>query len=353
MQLFTDEKQENLEHMVGSDSRAQNLEKVRRERLENLKKAEDTERKYFSGEDSIADLWNHAMRDVVSAYNHTKAMSTSRKATYNLLGKMGIDMYSREANRILNRAQEKADTIKTKLHVIDEKLYKRNGRGKGLAVQLEQEKELAVTHANALASSKRMKDEYRVEISKKRQELAELRQLQHENADKDYSGDIEYIGNEVENLEKEYKGLSDDMRRLSNKLHVYDAKIKTKEAIVSSISMVYSKGEHAYLDLMSSIEIAREFVNNGNLVDEGLVKTVLELEDAVDVTTGLVGMEEIMGNALIESTRQIRQRTETIKGITRDKDYLKDLKLDSNDDEQEIRSSTEDLIEQYATVHYK
>lgn len=326
------------------------LDETKRKQMQLLREAEKIEQKYSGNNMSIAQLWDKAVEDVVRIYNQGQEITGIKKTVYDTLKKFKINMYEREANKILNSAQSKADKIKNKLDYVNNKLNNDIGE-KGLSVILKEQREVATATANALVQSKSTIVEYSKEISSKEKELKELQKQAKANG-KDYSTDIEYIANKIEELKEERKGVKEDIRQLGNKLQVSDAKIETKGAIIGAINLVYTKGMIAYSDLQSEIEIAREFVNNGNLIDQGLGKAIVDIEDAVSTTYGIVGMGNRLGKTLVDSTKVITEKLRKVTGLVRDKEYVDDIKKQTNEDRQEFSANLDQKIAKYATMPY-
>jgi len=331
--------------------REMELDNIKQQQIELLKKAEDTEQKYTKSSDSIAELWNSAIQDIAKAYNSDIQTNKFKQKMYDTLQKVGIDMYQKQANKMLNSAQQKADSIKGKLDYLDDKLNN-DVSNDGIAVKLKHKKEIATDTANALIQSRILLEEYTKELSQKQQEIDELKTLSQENSTRDYSKELDYINNSVTKTKEQKQEVMGDIKKLTNKLYISNAQIKTKDAIVNSIELVYKKGMSAYNDLVSGIEITREFVNEGILMDKGLGRVVTDLDGILNTTNSIYGIEENLGKTLITSTKIINDKMENIQGNSRDQSYLNEIKKQTNEDEQKLNNNIEGIISEYATIPY-
>lgn len=327
------------------------LENIKQQQIELLKKAENTEQKYTKSSDSIAELWDSAIQDIAKAYNPDIKTNRFKQKVYDGLKKVGIDMYQKQANKMLNSAQSKADSIKNKLDYLDNKLNN-DVSNDGIAIKLKHKKEIATDTANALIQSKILLEEYTKENSQKQQEISELRNLSKEDNSADYSKEIEYVNTSITKIKEQKQQVMQDIKNLTNKLYISNAQIKTKDAIVNSIELVYKKGVNAYNDLLSGIEITREFVNEGILMDKGLGRVVTDLDGILEATDSIYGIEENLGKTLITSTKIINNKMEKIQGNSREQSYLNEIKKQTNDDEQKLNSNIESIIAEYATIPY-
>ncbi|MBW2981526.1 hypothetical protein KY343_01470 [Candidatus Woesearchaeota archaeon] len=337
-------------------TRQSRLEQLRREQREELKKAERAEREHFGGGDSISDLWDEAIKDVVSVYNDGEEITGIKKAFYDFVGKVtlgAVDMYSREANAMLSDARYKAKKMKKKLDYINKRLNKPSGRNKGIAVILREEEGLAALHANSLVKTKQSIEEYNVEIAKVEGEIAVIDQDVKDDQENDYNEDKELKLVDLKKMRTEYQGLEKDKNDLATKLARDNVRVKSKKAIVTAIEMVYSKGMTAYNNLDSQIQIAQEYLNEGRFIDEGLLKTVSDVDEAVGATIDLRKTEDILGRTVARATKKIAERMNEVEVLNQEKPYLDEMEIEANADEQKLNDMTDRLIKEYATVAVK
>ena len=260
-------------------------------------------------------------------------------------------MYQKQANKMLNTAQQKADSIKGKLDYLDNKLNN-DVSNEGIAVKLKHKKEIATDTANALIQSRILLEEYAKESSQKQQEISELKNISKEDPSINYTKEMDYLNNGISQLKEQKQQVRQDIKNLTNKLYISNAQIKTKDAIVNSIELVYKKGVSAYNDLLSGIEITREFVNEGILMDKGLGKVVTDLDGILETTDSIYGIEENLGQTLITSTKIINDKMKKIQGSSREQSYLNEIKKQTNEDEQKLNNNIENIIAEYATLPY-
>ena len=332
------------------------LEQLKREQREQLKEAEKAEREHVGGGESIAQLWNDAIKEVAKVYNEGEEISGLKRVIYDFIEKVTfgkVNMYAREANAMLNTARKKANRIKKRLDFIYKKLYKPSGRNKGLAVVLEEEKGIATAHANSLVKTKQSIEEYNLEIARLEGEIAKIDQDVQGNPGFDYSEDKALKVAELAGVREEYRGFERDKRNMSNKLERYNVRIKSKKAIVTAVNMVYSKGTKAYEDLDSQVQIAQEYINQGKVIGVGLLEAVNDLDQVVEATKELVEVEDIMGRSVADAARRVTEKMENVEEMTGDKAYLEELEIETNEDEQKLNDRTDTLIKEYATIAYK
>lgn len=347
---------QNLEATVATtkiDDRAKRIEelqRIKKEQYEALQRAESAAKKNSAYQGSISKDWDAAIQGLVEIQNGQE-MSGLRKALYAVLEKFGINMYERDCLKNLSIAKRLADKIKKELDGLDRKLNQNYG-DKGFAVALREQREVGTYTANALIRSKQLLEGYNQQIQAKLQEVQEVQEKSRGNG-ADYTTDLQYLHQQLADLRKEREGVGEDVRKLSNSLHLYDVKIETKQALVTTIHSVYTKGLEAYTDLQASIEIAQELVKNGDIVKGGIAQTVIDLETGIKHIGDLVKLEGVLGRTLVDGTRQLGERAADIRILTRDKQYLDDLTVLNSQDQQEAVSTTDHLIAKYATMHYK
>lgn len=342
----------NKTEISSEASKKAELNEIRRKQMELLEEAEKVEQRYSGNNISVSNLWDRAMEDIVTIYNQGEEIVGMKKFAYDSLKKVGVNMYEREANKKIDAAEKLATKMQRKLDNINNKLENNIGE-KGLAVTLKENTEVATATANALVQTRKTKKALISEITKKQSELKVQYKQAEANPDKDYSADIEYTNTKINELETEKEGLIEDERKLGNKLTVYDTKVETKDVIVSSIGLVYTEGKKAYEDLVSEIEIGREFIKNSRFIGDGLGGTIVDVEEIVAMTGLLAGGEKRLGKALYESVSAIKQKMAGITRFVRDKGYLNKIKAQTNISEQESRDDLNETINKYATVPVK
>ena len=330
------------------------LENMKRERMESLKKVDDTVNKYSGEKSSVTQIWDKALEDVVNSYGIGQNVKGLKKKTYDNLRKIGIDMYKRDANKFLNSAQSKANKLEDTLEYLNRRLNNDTGRQKGIKVRLEEDTETATAIADAIVQSQTIKQEYISEIENKKQEVKQLYQDVKSNPDMDYRDDIAYVKDEIKKLKKESIGVETDIRNLSTKMKKFYVRVKAEKAIMAGIDIVYSGGQETLSDLQAEIDISREFINSGSLVDEGLGRAIQDIGDITQVyTPSLAGMGETLGGALVESINKVNGDMESYKSQVKDKKYLKELEIQTNKNKQALNSSMDEMISEFTTLPYK
>ncbi|MBL7051021.1 hypothetical protein ISS04_02540 [Candidatus Woesearchaeota archaeon] len=330
------------------------LENMKRERMESLKKVDDTVNKYSGEKSSVTQIWDKALEDVVNSYGIGQNVKGLKKKAYDNLRKIGIDMYKRDANKFLDSAQSKANKLEDTLEYLNSRLNNDRGRQKGIKVRLEEDTETATAIADAIVQSQTIRQEYISEIENKKQEIKQLYQDVKSNPDMDYRDDIAYVKDEIKKLKKESIGVETDIRNLSTKMKKFYVRVKAEKAIMAGIDIVYSGGQETLSDLQAEIDISREFINSGSLVDEGLGRAIQDIGDITQVyTPSLAGMGETLGGALVESINKVNGDMESYKSQVKDKKYLKELEIQTNKNKQALNSSMDEMISEFTTLPYK
>jgi len=349
----------SLEQTVGEerliDQRARikaELEERRRQLTKELKSIEEEEKSYLGRETSMADLWDQGMKNIIDVFDDNKKMGKLRKGLYEFLGYFGVDMYSRNALGRVKGTEKLAAEFKGQLDYIDNELNK-TGRRKGTAVLLREERSIAKTIANALAKSKKMEEDYTIEIEKKQSEFLDLQKEAKEKPDKDFTDDLDFITGEIEDLKKERTGLQDDIRKNQYKLQKYDTLIEAKDAVVSTMAYVHDMGKETYYNLMGVIDFTKAFIEQGGLMKNGIGPVAKKMQKVVKYTGKLQSIGNDLVGIVVEGTKQIRQEMETLRKQTEDNTNYDDLSKLKNQDEQRVVSRADKLIAKHATVAYK
>jgi len=330
------------------------LENMKRERMESLKKVDDTVKRYSGERVSVTQIWNNALEDVVKSYGIGQNVNGLRKKVYDTLRKVGIDMYKRDANKFLDSAQGRAEKLEDTLEYLNKRLNNDVGKQKGIKIRLEEDTETATAIADAIVQSKTIKEEYQIEIKNKEKEVRQLYQDARDNSDMDYRDDIAYVKDEVKKLKKESTGVDTDLRNLSTKMKKFYVRVKAEKAIMAGIDIVYNGGQETLSDLQAEIDISREFINNGSLVDDGLGRAIQDIGDITQIyTPALAGMGETLGGALVESINKVNGDMEAYKSQVKDKKYLKELEIQTNENKQALNSSMDEMISEFTTMPYK
>ncbi|MBU0472071.1 MAG: hypothetical protein KKF89_02075 [Nanoarchaeota archaeon] len=348
--------EKDLENKVSQEElsdpakRQAQIDEIRNKQIEMLKEIETIESKYTGSQESVTNLWDSAVKDIVQCYIFRDEMSALKRKVYNTLESLGIEMYSQKANKYLNSAQYKAKKILQKMDFLDDKINKENGN-KGISVKLKQEQEIATATANFLVQTKKAIRAYNTEIVLKKGELKKIDEDVSKNPEEDYSAEKTYLMDEINKLQTQKKGAEADLQELTRKLNMYDVKIKTKSGIEKALNLVYTHGIIAYADLESEIEITKEFISEQKFY-KGIGKTIAEIGDIRDMTGILIKMENTLGKGFADMTSIVENQLEQQGLEINERPYLKDIDVKSNNTQQVLSARAESQIAEYATVPF-
>ncbi|MFH1769983.1 MAG: hypothetical protein ABH828_00315 [archaeon] len=307
----------------------------------------DVESMYTDSKKTVANIVS-----LIGAKNEVESFGSFKTKTYDLVAKVTggkVDLYTSEINKGLNKIKGHKKTLEKKLENMQSSMYGTRGQ-KGLAIQIEEETDIATGFANTIARSNKLIAGYRSEEEALKDDLKAIDKKEAENPDVDYSDDREMIKIAQKQIQKEIEGTYADLQNAKGKLSAYDKGIITKKGLLAGVNTVYGQVEEVDRALGNGLMVVKNLLDS-QVYQGGLVGAAKDAKKGAELVQTLNEIENIFGPLIVDITKKIPDMIGPMSQS--DQGYITDLREMGNNTQQRLDKRTEELVKTYSTVPIK
>jgi hypothetical protein len=247
---------------------------------------------------SPKDQWSHAMQLIRSIYRPKEEMSLEKTKAYDLLKKIGIDLYERDNKKSFRKIKKIHESLKDTQRTLEERLD--GGFGdKGLIEQMNERVLTWREHASSYRDTKEVRQKAIENLTLYKQELKELEEQEKSTRRTDYEAK-QVLTDAIEEATEKIKNKDSQLRYLGMKLKSDKARVSAKKVVVNTVSLYSNFYNETTTALETQIEVLQDFLAD-RATFLSLSQQSEELEVAIDAQNRLAGVEQVMGETIISS----------------------------------------------------